>query len=139
MHVTYFYSGLAKATLFSRRSNKLSIRAMSFVDHCGCEHVCVFIHVSMSVCVYACKCEKREIVDVGVKKKRKKKTDWRVKMCIFGTVRACVYYACGLRDCMRETKIACVGSNEKTPLPLCWVNVRVKSMDGLCVYILLCV
>ena len=72
MHVTYFYSGLAKATSFFGRSDKLSIRAMSFVDHCGCEHVCVFIHVSMSVCVYACKCEKREIVDVGVGKEEEK-------------------------------------------------------------------
>lgn len=39
--------------------------------------------------VYVCK--KREIGDVGVKKK--KKTDWRVNMCIFGPVCVCVMLA----------------------------------------------
>lgn len=63
---------------------------------CGC----VCLSVCLPECVYACECEKREIVDVGVG--GKKKTDWRVKMCVFEPVCVRVCYACGLRDSMRD-------------------------------------
>lgn len=37
---TYFYSSLAEVTLFSGKSDKLSVSAMGW-DHCGC--VCVYV------------------------------------------------------------------------------------------------
>lgn len=92
----------------------------------------------MPVCIYACECEKKRNSGCGCGCQRKKQTDCRVKVCVFEPVCACVL--CLWFDRLYEiAKIACVGSNEKTPLPLCWMNVRVRSMDGLCVYILLCV
>lgn len=95
------------------------------------------------LCVYPCECL-RALASVKKKKKsgcgcqREKKVRLACENVYIWPC-ACVYIMVLVWETVWETKIACAGSNEKTPLPLCRVNVRVRSLDGLCVCISFCV
>lgn len=69
----------------AKRSDKVCTSARDW-DHC--DFVCVYL-VHVSVCIFAFKCKKNS--GCGCQRE-KKRADWRVKMCVFDLVRACILW-----------------------------------------------
>lgn len=94
------------------------------------------IIVFMCGCAYRLCVQKKRNRGCG---RQKKKKDGLACEYVYIWACVCVCVMLAVWESVWKTRIACVGWNEKAPLPLCRVNVRVRSVDGLSVFILLCV
>lgn len=115
LHVVYFYLRSAKATLFSPTNIGDQRNSMSVPQANTNVIVLICVCVCVIACSYACKCEKKKR-GCGCQRKKNRMACENEYIWPSACMRATVW----VWEAVWETKIACVGWNEKTPLPLRW-------------------